>query len=139
MVVFGVPISAGEREDAERSVRAALQMLERLQDLNRENAARAARGIWRPPIRIGIGIHTGPLAAGNVGSPRRMEYSVIGETVNLAARLESATRGFADVDLVISPATEALVRERFVTEPLGAAAAKGFREMVEMYTVRGER
>jgi adenylate cyclase len=138
MVVFGVPVSKGDQEDAERAVRAALQMLERLEGLNRENAARAAQGMWRPPIRIGVGIHTGPLAAGNVGSPRRMEYSVIGETVNLAARLESATRAFEGVDLVISPATEKLVRDRFVTEVLGTGEAKGFRERVQMYTVRSE-
>jgi adenylate cyclase len=139
MVVFGVPVSGGERADAERAVRAGLQMLERLAALNRDNAARAARGEWRPQVRIGIGIHTGALAAGNVGSPRRMEYSVIGETVNLAARLESATRKFEGVDLVISPATEALVRERFVTEALGTAEAKGFSGRVELYTVRSVR
>ena len=138
MVVFGAPGTGGEREDAERAARTALAMLERLDALNRDNAARGADGPWRPPIRIGIGIHTGPLAAGNVGSPRRMEYSVIGETVNLAARLESATRKHG-VDLVVSEATERLVRERFVTEPLGAAEAKGFRAPVEMYTVRSEK
>jgi len=136
MVVFGAPVSGGEREDAERAVRTALAMLERLDELNRENAA---AGEWRPRIRIGIGIHTGTLAAGNVGSPRRMEYSVIGETVNLAARLESATRKYEDVDLVISGATEALVRGRFATEPLGDAEAKGFAGRVRIYTVRSER
>ncbi len=139
MVVFGVPVSEGVERDAERAVRAGLEMLERLQGLNRDNAASAALGLWRPPIRIGIGIHTGPLAAGNVGAPMRMEYSVIGETVNLAARLESATRGFEGVDLLISPATERLVRERFVIEPLGAAEAKGFSEQVQVYAVRAER
>jgi len=139
MVLFGVPVSRGVKDDAERAVRAALQMLERLETLNRDNRGRAERGLWRPPIRIGIGIHTGTLAAGSVGSPRRMEYSVIGEAVNLAARLESATRRFEDVDLVISPATEALVRERFVTEALGAAEAKGFSQQVQVYTVRAER
>src|SRR5687768_18132619 len=60
-------------------------------------------------------------------------------TVNLAARLESATRGFEGVDLVISPAVEALVHVRFVTEPLGAAPAKGFSGMLEMYTVRDRK
>jgi adenylate cyclase len=139
MVLFGVPVSNGVREDAERAVRAGLEMLERLQALNRVNHARAASGLWRPPIRIGIGIHTGSLAAGSVGSPRRMEYSVMGETVNLAARLESATRSFEDVDLVISPKTEELVRERFVTEALGATLAKGFSDRVRVYTVRAEK
>ena len=139
MVVFGAPVTAGEKEDAERAVRAALAMLERLSALNGQNAARAAGGPWRPPIRIGIGIHTGTLAAGNVGSPRRMEYSVMGETVNLAARLESATRKYDGVDLVVSEATERLVRDRFVTEPLGDAEAKGFAERVRIYTVRSER
>jgi adenylate cyclase len=139
MVVFGAPVSQGEKKDAERAVRTALEMLSRLEDVNRENAAHAAQGLWRPPIAIGLGVHTGPVAVGNVGSPRRMEYSVIGETVNLAARLESATRKFSGVDLVISPATEVLVRDRFVTEALGAADAKGFSEQVQVYTVRSEK
>ena len=138
MVVFGAPVSQGEQKDAERAVRTGLEMLERLKELNRENAARAGDGAWRPPIGIGVGIHTGPVAAGSVGSPERMEYTVIGETVNLAARLESATRKF-DVDVVISPATRKLVDERFETAPLGLAEAKGFTEQVEVYTVRSER
>jgi adenylate cyclase len=139
MVVFGAPVSDGEQQDAERAVRTALQMLERLEKLNADNAARSAEGLWRPPVYIGLGVHTGPVAAGNVGSPQRMEYSVIGETVNLAARLESATRKFDGIDLVISPSTERLVRERFVTEALGLADAKGFDEQVQVYTVRSER
>jgi adenylate cyclase len=139
MVVFGAPVSEGEPKDAERAVRTALQMLERLRALNEENAAQAARGLWRPPVHIGLGVHTGPVAAGNVGARRRMEYSVMGETVNLAARLESASRKFDGVDLVISPATESLVRARFVTEPLGVADAKGFDAQVHVFTVRAER
>ena len=137
MVVFGVPVSEGPERDAVRAVRAGLGMLARLEELNRGNAARVSQGLWRPPIGIGIGIHTGTLAAGSVGAPRRMEYSVMGEAVNLAARLESATRQFEGVDLVISEATEALVRDAFVTERLGAAVAKGFRGDVQVYTVRG--
>jgi adenylate cyclase len=138
MVVFGAPVTHGEKQDAVRAVRTALQMLKRLEALNRRNVVLSAQGLWRPPVHIGLGIHTGPVAAGNVGSPRRMEYSVIGETVNLAARLESATRKF-DADIAISPATELLVRDHFVTEPLGLADAKGFSDQVHIYTVRSEK
>lgn len=138
MVVFGAPVSEGEQRDAERAVATALDMVKRLEGLNAEYERRRQAGAWRPPIRIGLGIHTGKVAAGNVGSPARLEYSVIGETVNLAARLESSTRKF-DVDLVISPATAKLVAGRFETVPLGQAEAKGFAERVEVFTVRGER
>lgn len=138
MVVFGAPVSEGEQRDAERAVATALDMVKRLEGLDAEYERRRQAGAWRPPIRIGLGIHTGKVAAGNVGSPARLEYSVIGETVNLAARLESSTRKF-DVDLVISPATAKLVEGRFETVPLGRAEAKGFAETVEVFTVREKK
>lgn len=137
MVVFGAPVSEGERCDAERAARTALEMVARLESLNADNQRRQAEGLWRPPIHIGVGVHTGPVAAGNVGAPERMEYSLIGDTVNLAARLESATRRFP-VDILISPATQRLVADRFETESLGMADVKGFSDQVEVYTVRGE-
>lgn len=129
LVVFGVPLSEGPEKDACRGVRAALEMIERVEALNAEPTP------GRPPLRIGIGLHTGPLTAGNVGARDRLEYSVIGETVNLASRLEALTKDFGRSP-VMSPQTQELVRNNFETEPLGEAKVRGFPESIRVYTVR---
>jgi len=129
LVVFGLPLSDGEGDDARRAVRAALEMLERVEALNRD--ARPGR----PHLEIGIGLHTGVLTAGNVGARDRLEYSVIGETVNLASRLEALTKDLR-CHIVVSPRTRDLVDGHFETVALGEADVRGFREKVGVYTVR---
>lgn len=129
MIVFGVPLEGDPREDACRAVRAGLDMLERVEEFNAEQRA------GRPHIGIGVGIHTGPLTAGNVGSRDRLEYSVIGETVNLASRLESLCKDFK-TSIILSPTTEELVRGDFPTEPLGDTQVRGFEGKIKVYTVR---
>jgi CHASE2 domain-containing sensor protein/class 3 adenylate cyclase len=129
MVVFGVPLGKSVHEDACRAVRTAIEMLERVQDLNKE------RPPGRPELRIGIGIHTGPLTAGTVGSRDRLEYSVIGETVNLASRLEGLCKELKTC-IVLSPTTEELVRDDFETAPLAEAQVRGFDGRIEVYTLR---
>ena len=131
MVVFGVPLSRGVEEDACRAVQTALAMLQRVEDLNRNLSS------GQPQLKIGIGIHTGSLTAGNVGSPDRLEYSVIGDTVNLASRLESLTKEFK-TNIVISPQTEEQVKLRFETLALGAAEVRGFPGQIPLHTVRGK-
>lgn len=128
MVVFGVPLSDGPKEDASRAVRCALEMLERIQDWN----AHLPQG--EAEIRIGIGIHTGLVTAGNVGSPERLEYSVIGEAVNLASRLEYLTKEF-HVPIVISPATWEQVSGEFATIHLGETQVRGFSEAIPLYSI----
>lgn len=129
MAVFGVPVDHGAAEEAGRAVQAALRMFERVEELRREHASDAVF----PQLRIGVGIHTGPLTAGSVGSRDRLEYSVIGETVNLASRLEGLNTRLS-TEIVISPSTMELVRDRFSVQSLGEAEIKGLGKVV-VYTL----
>ncbi|MFQ5927986.1 MAG: adenylate/guanylate cyclase domain-containing protein, partial [Terriglobia bacterium] len=129
LAVFGVPLSRGEQGDARDAVAAALAMLAALEELNRK---RSAAGM--PPLRIGIGLHTGVLTAGTIGAADRSEYSVVGETVNLAARVETACRQLGR-PLLLTEATRQLLGSQFVTQPAGTVALKGFGEPVPLYTV----
>jgi adenylate cyclase len=132
MVLFGVPLTDTIEQDACRAVNTALQMIQRVEHLN------AQRPPHWPELHIGIGLHTGVLTAGNVGAPDRLEYSVIGETVNLASRLESLTKVFK-TDIVMSPATRQLVASQFETMPLGETEARGFAGKILVYGVTSRR
>ena len=128
MVIFGVPLSAGLEEDACRALRCASEMLAKVEDLNRGRGARDF-----PAIKIGIGLHTGKLTCGNIGSRNRLEYSVIGETVNLASRLESLTKDFK-TDVVMSGATFAAARNLGADlRALGKVAVRGFAGEMHLY------
>jgi adenylate cyclase len=129
LVLFGVPLAESSEHSASRAVGAALEMLERVAELN------ARRDGDRPHIEIGIGVHTGPLTAGSVGARDRLEYSVIGETVNLASRLEALTKEFK-TPIVLSPETHALVKDRFKTRALGETVVRGFKGRIEVYTAQ---
>lgn len=130
MVVYGVPISEGKTQDAVRAVNTALQMIEEVENFNLQNQHTPNY----PSIKIGIGIHTGEVTAGNIGSKDRLEYSVIGEAVNLASRLESLTKEFG-VGITLSPQTQELVKHQFETELLGLTAVRGFSQPISVYTV----
>jgi adenylate cyclase len=129
MVIFGAPLTEGTQEDACRAVRCAQEMLAAVDQWN------ANKPPADPPLKIGIGIHTGQVTAGNVGSPDRLEYSVIGEAVNLASRLESLTKQF-HTSLVLSPTTWEQVRDQFPTVPIGEAQVRGFTTAIPLYTVK---
>ena len=87
LAVFGAPISQGKAMDARNAIDAALNIADRLEQLNRELGVEQA-----PPMRVRIGIHTGPGIAGSMGSSTRLEYTVMGDTVNCASRLEHLAR-----------------------------------------------
>ena len=107
LATFGTPEPRGD--EPARATRAALQMRAALHELNRRRAARR----W-PALRQGIGVHYGPAIVGNVGVPDRLEYTAIGDTVNLASRIEGLCKTF-DADLLIS---ESVLRAAPRAEPL---------------------
>jgi adenylate cyclase len=126
MALFGAPLSKGN--DAENSVRAA-QALQRLViELNRDAPARQ----W-PELRVGIGINTGIVTAGNIGSPRRIDYTVIGDTVNTASRLTYNAPAGA---IIISQATAAdLSPGKFNLRALEPLTVKGKSEPIKVFSV----
>ena len=127
MVVFGAP--AADPLQEEHAVRTAIEMQQELRQLSRK---------WederKPPVQIGIGINTGFAIVGSVGSEVRMEYTAIGDTVNTAARLESATKDHG-VNILISASTYDAVRETFDAACIGAIRVKGRVEPVMAYSV----
>ena len=131
MAVFGAPVP--KPKDAIHAVRAAVNMRHALRHLN---ARLGERGI--APLRTGIGVHTGLVVAGNIGSERRMEYTVIGDAVNLASRLESSTKELG-VPILISHDTYLLTRDEIVTRPVKEILVKGRAAPVMTYEVLGIR
>jgi adenylate cyclase len=131
LVVYGVPLSQGGNLDARNAVRSALAMLKRVEELNAE----VSTGEEFPELRIGVGIHTGMLTSGSVGSSNRLEYSVIGETVNLASRLESLNKEFG-TEIILSQATYEKVKEQIPgIYALGATEVRGFDEQITIYGI----
>jgi adenylate cyclase len=130
MIVFGAPVNRGEKLEARAAVLCGLEMLEELERMNEE-----WKGTGRPHIAIGVGIHTGEATCGVVGAPGRLEYTIIGDTVNLASRLESTTKE-AGVALLASSATAALLGVDYEAEPLGDVKVKGKTVSTSVFTVR---
>jgi adenylate cyclase len=125
MAVFGAPISKGN--DAAAAVNSAIQIQRLLVELNRDAAARA----W-PELRVGIGINTGNAIAGNIGSPRRLDYTVVGDTVNTAQRLMTNAAGG---QILISESTARKIGKTFDLERLPELKVKGRSEAVPVFRV----
>ena len=133
MIIFGLPLSAGSpQQDARRALDCALAMIQRVEMLNQENKDDPTQ----PQLRIGVGMHSGRLMAGSIGSASRQEYSVIGATVNLASRLESLNKPFKTEILFSEETRELLVDADYPIEPLGPAKVAGLEEPVPVFTVR---
>ncbi len=126
MAVFGAPFSHGD--DPQRAVRCALEM---------QRAIREIQQRWekegRPSLQMGIGLHTGVVVAGNIGSPRRMDYTVIGNAVNIAFRIMGVAGGG---EVLISEATAVHLGEASILEPLPPKQLKGEQWPRQLYRVR---
>jgi adenylate cyclase len=122
---FGAPIP--DPAHAERAVRAALEMRRRLAAVNAERE-RAGK----PALRHGIGIHTGQVLAGNIGSPERLSYALVGDPVNLASRIQNLNKEF-DTDILVSGDTRRRLDGQFELRPLPVVHVKGKVDEVEVF------
>lgn len=127
MAVWGTPISRGN--DTANAVEGALMMREALKKFNKGRGSAK-----RPVINIGCGINTGPVLAGQIGSHDRMEYTVIGDTVNLASRIESLNKPFC-TDILISSDSYNLVKDLYLCTPMEKITVKGKKDPQQIYAV----
>ena len=127
MCIFGTPVP--HDDDPDRAVRAAIRMMT---DLKTFNDKRASEG--KMPIDHGMGINTDSIVSGNIGSPKRMDYTVIGDGVNLAARIESACKQYG-AHILISEFTHKAVKATYRTRPVDYVIVKGKTEPVGVYEV----
>jgi class 3 adenylate cyclase len=125
--VFGAPVA--DPRHAAMAVQAALDMRRRLAAWN---AGREAAG--KRPLRHGIGIHTGPVLAGNIGSAERLSYALVGDAVNLASRIQTLTKDVG-ADILISGSTHRLLDGNVPTVALPAVRVKGKSVEIEVYEV----
>ena len=125
--VFGAPIGLDDHPD--RAVKAALEMRKRLDALN----VRIEKQGFEP-LSHGIGIHSGAVLAGNIGSEERMSYALVGDTVNSASRIEGLTKHY-DCDIIISQTTFNLLAESYDTRQLASVKVKGKEDELIIYKV----
>ena len=131
MAIWGAPVSHGN--DTENAVNSALMMRGALIDFNKDRG-----GDRKPVIKIGCGINTGPALAGQIGSQDKMEYTVIGDAVNLASRIEALNKPFG-TDILISEDSYELVKDIFHVEKMQEIRVKGKIEPQQIFAVLGRR
>ena len=132
MAHWGTATTAGSpRQDAFNGVKAALMMRNALYTMNKQ---RFPNDPASPHIQIGCGLNTGIVTAGQLGSDMRMEYTVIGDPVNLASRIEALTKPLA-ADILISEDTWRLTGDRFITEEMPSVTVKGKEKPVRIFAV----
>jgi class 3 adenylate cyclase len=128
MAIFGAPLPLAEPPLA--AVRAALDMVEMIEQFNLERVA-----LDKEPIRIGIGIASGEVVAGYTGTQQRATYTCIGDTVNLAARLEAHTK-VAGRSILVDADTQAALGDRVRLESLGEVQFKGKAAAVPVFALK---
>lgn len=131
MAIWGAPKTTGE--DCVHALRACLEMRQALADLNEVRIQRRQDPLW-----VGMGLHAGPAVSGIIGHEERMEYTVIGNTVNTASRIEASTKAFG-ADLLVTEQVLEKVGDHFLVEFAGQAEVKGRSEPIKMFIVKGYR
>lgn len=136
LAVFGAPVSSGADVDAANAVAAALAIQQQIADLNRSLSAEG-----QPAMRIRIGIHSGTVITGSLGSSERLEYAVIGDTVNCASRLESLQKERHEglVRVLLSSETQTLLTElppQVHSTTWGAISVKGRQDPLEVIELK---
>ena len=127
MAAFGIPVA--HQDDADRAMRAAIAMM---RELKAWNSQRIAEG--RRPVDIGIGLNTDSVVSGNIGSKKRMDYTIVGDGVNLASRLESACKQYG-THILISEFTYKQLRGTYRTRELDLVVVKGKTQPVAIHEV----
>jgi class 3 adenylate cyclase len=131
--VFGAPVALEKHQ--QYAVDAALEMRTRLSQVNLNLANQGF-----PPLRHGIGLHTGKVVAANIGSTQRLSYAMVGETVNIASRIQDMNKKF-DTDILVSDAVRRGLdpEKRLAMNPLKPVAVKGVREPLHLYSLARRR
>lgn len=128
MSFFGAPVK--HKNDSLLAVQSALEMLETLKEFNKQQTENS-----RPPFRIGIGINYGPVTVGNIGSEKKMDYTVIGDMVNTASRLEGLTKVYSR-PLIVSASVYEMVKKDFPCLFIDKVAVKGRKQGIPIYSVQ---
>lgn len=129
MAIYGAPVDLPDHP-----MEGCLSALSMLSNLKKLNARWEGEG--KSPIRIGVGVNTGMVKVGNFGSQERFDYTVIGENVNLASRLEGLTKSYG-VDIVISASTHENIRDKMLCRPLDMVIVKGSNKPMEIFELVG--
>lgn len=128
MALYGAPLD--DEDHADHAVQTSLAMIRTLQAMNVE-----WQSAGKPTLDIGIGVNTGDMVAGNIGSDTIMSYTVIGDAVNLGARLESLNKEYG-TRIIISEFTKARLKGQYDIHPLGDVVVKGKTRPVAIFEVK---
>jgi len=129
MAFWNAPVSIENHQ--KQAVKSALEMVDRLDELNVE-----LEGEGKMPIKIGIGINTGEVVVGNMGSNNRFDYSILGDAANLASRLEGQSKGYG-VTIILGEETATAVENDLFNIELDSIAVKGKKDAIRIFTVLG--
>lgn len=125
MAFWGAPIE--DSAHARKAVQSALKMIEAVDEFNRIHQQDRY-----PQLKIGIGVHTGKAIVGNIGSNKRLDYTIIGDNVNLASRLEGLTKEY-NIPILISGSTYEMIKDEFLCRPIDVVVAKGKKQAAPLY------
>jgi len=125
--VFGAPVALENHQQC--AVDAAMEMRKRLSQVN---LALSKQGY--PPLRHGIGLHAGKVVAANIGSPQRLSYALVGETVNVASRIQGLNKVF-NTDILFSDAVYKKADQMNGMHPLEPVSVKGVRDPLQLYSI----